>query len=84
MEKGDVPVAILEHCSKYLKVNYSKFKNSEEFTKYIDDIILSHKLSVSNVDLARAILTYAHEVTMFGQNNKSPKEFWDSIFNHNT
>ena len=83
MKKGDVPIAVLEHCSKYLKVNYNSFKNAQQFTDYIDGIRVSQNLSVSNVDLARAILTYTHEVTMFGQNNQSPGEFWDQIFNRN-
>lgn len=75
---NEIPVSVLDNASLYLKSNFKKMKSSHEFKQYINELIQKHNLNIDEVTLARMILTYSHEVTMFGLNKH--KQDFDNLF----
>ena len=83
MKPNKIPIELVDICGRDVKANFKQFQNSDEFAKYLRDVIRDNNLNISEVEFARLILTYCHEVIMFNQTpfNTNNDFLFRSMFN---
>lgn len=66
---------ILRECSEYLKSHFSRFENEVELTRYFENQIIKHGLTLSAKELGALVLGFSKEVTIFDISKKMPDNF---------